>query len=270
VKRSLLAVILGVLGLAPGVFADIPDYMLNVNGTTYCPPLPQPGSPGLCGSFGGLGAVPGLSSTLDTSYPGGTGLGTVSLTYNPGPGSYYVNLWLFENLFPPTAQNEYGAAFGSLPGNESWQIDVPDSTYVGELTTPGAGTIVANTAANALANTNYVPGQSPDDNFQCSADPTCNDYTSMALGLSFTLGAGEQELLNFTVSKTAPASGFYLEQVAPVDSANSAEIDYFYSATAITIPAGPPPTVPEPGSWVLLGTVAAFLALAARRRRAAA
>jgi len=285
-KRAVLSIILGSLALAPMAFGDIADYMLNVNGTTYCPAKPEPGSPGLCSNFGGLAAVPGLVSSLDTTFPEsgtGTGLGTVNIAYNPGPGAYYVNLWLFENLVPAVALDEYGAAFNSPATGESWQIDVPDSTYSGELGTAGAGTIVGNTAANTLANANFVPGtDSNADTTSCGfftvgppADPNCNDYTSMALGFGFTLTSGEQELLSFKVSTTPPASGFYLEQVAPVDPSNDTEVDYFFSGTATAgaigppPPPPPPPTVPEPSSWILLGSVAVVLGVAFRRRRAA-
>ena len=247
------------------MFADLPDYMMNVNGTSYCPSAAAADSPGLCNNYSTLAAVPGATSTLDQSFPGGTGLGTVTLTYNPGPGSYFVNLWLFENLFPPSAQNEYGATGGGgLAAGESWQIDVPDHTYGGELGTAGAGSIVANTKANTLADTNFVPGKTDDFSFNCTG-PTCNDYTSMALGLSFALAAGDEEVLTFTVSKTKPASGFYLEQVAPVDQANPTEIDYFYSATATTEKIS---GVPEPKSWIFLGA-ACIIMLAFRRRMAA-
>ncbi|MBZ5633350.1 MAG: PEP-CTERM sorting domain-containing protein [Acidobacteriia bacterium] len=268
--KRLLILFVGLVafGLVPAMFADLADYSLNVNGTTYCPTTA--GSPALCSSFGGLAAVPSLSSSLDTTFPGGTGLGTVTLTYNPGPGSFFTSLWLFENLFPATAQNEFGVAVGSPQAGESWQIDVPDATYVGELGVAGAGTIVANNAANTLSNTNFVPGGTDNFDAQCGllvTDATCNDYTSMALGFNFVLGAGEKEIVTFRVSTTAPASGFYLRQVAPVDAANDAEIDYFYSATAVTVPIETN-GVPEPSTWVLVVTMG-ILMLLFRRRLAA-
>lgn len=263
-KRLLfLFTALVVFGLVPAMFADIVDYSMNVNGTTYCP-----GTGESCTTtVAGLGAVPGVSSSLDTSLLG-TGLGTVSLTFNPGAGTYNVSLWLFEQLFPATATNEFGIVPAIAPAaGETWQIDVPDSSYIGELGTAGAGTIVANNAASTLDNTNYIPGGVDNADTLCglaTPDANCNDYTSMALGFNFTLAAGEQEFLTFKVSTTAPASGFYLEQVAPVDSANSQEINYFYSATAETQPIGTSP-VPEPSSWVFVVTVGMLMLLFRRR-----
>jgi hypothetical protein len=96
-----------------------------------------------------------------------------------------VNFWLFEELNPAVAFDEYGIVgnAGSLPSGDSYQIDVPDHTYGGELGTAGAGTIVAKTAANTLADTNFVPGTMPNDSFQCPiGTAACNDYNSMALG----------------------------------------------------------------------------------------
>lgn len=278
VKRFVLGLAVAAFAASPAAFADVADYMLNINGTTYCPA--QTGAS--CGNTG-LSGIPGLVNGLDTTWPGGTGLGSLTLTYNPGPGTFNVNLWLFEQLFGATAQNEFGAASGTPGSGETWQIDVPDYNYMGELGS-GPGTIVANTAASTLNNTNSVPGNT--SNFDASscgfvdptsgvptgaaANPNCNDYTSMALGFKFSLGSGEQEVINFDVSTTAPTSGFYLKQVAPVDPANSAEIDYYFSASATTQPVGTPPSVPEPSSWILMGTVAGLLVFVARKRRLAA
>ena len=157
-----------------------------------------------------------------------------------------------------SSYNEYGTTGGTLAADQaglSWQIDVPDYNYVGGLTTPGAGTIVGNTATDSLSNTNFVPGQTDDYLSPCSGDPTCNDYVSTALGFDFTLGANQEEVLSFTVSTTAPTSGFYLEQIHPADGSNNTETDLFYTATATTEPIGVSGT-PEPNSAIPLVLVA--------------
>jgi hypothetical protein len=247
------------------MFADVTDYVYNVNGTSYCPAM----STVACSNFGGLAAVPGLSSSLDLS-SGGTGLGTLTLTYNPGPGSYHVDFWLFEQLQQP-GWNEWGDLAGSPVAGQSWQIDVPDYDYNG--TDPnfgglpaGAGTIIGNTLADTLANTNYVTGVTDTYNLTCTGLSTCNDYTSMAMGFNFTLASGQQQVITFNVSTTKPAGGFYLEQIHSVDGANSTETDYFLTGTSTTRSGGPPP-VPEPGSAVLVGLAAALMFLPAARRR---
>jgi hypothetical protein len=266
VKRLFLFIALAGFAAAPAAFADIPDYMLNVNGTTYCPALPQPGSPGLCDSFGGFAAA-GATGTLDTAFPGGTGLGTETLVFNPGaPGTYYVNLWVFEAVNVANPFDQYGSTSGSPTAGETWQIDVPDTTYAGELGTAGAGTIVGNTATNALSDTNLVPGQtSNSDLTSCGfftggpAVANCNDAASMALGFAFTLAAGEEEVVTFTVQQTAPG-GFYLATTDPT----SGTTDYFFGS-AISRTIGNQP-VPEAGSWILLSAIAGILGLVSRRR----
>jgi hypothetical protein len=271
VKRlSLLSLILLVFGMAPAMFADVVDYMLNVNGTTYCPSY----TAATCDNYTGFGGA-GASSTIDDSY-GGTGLGSVSMNFT-SPGTYDVGLWLFEELFPATGQNEYGASSGSPAAGQTWQIDTPDYDYVsgfdpnfGGLAV-GAGSIVANTAANTLDNTNYVPGTDSQYNFDCSGMTTCNDYTSMALAFHFSVGAGEQAHVSFLMSTTKPSSGFYLMQVAPVDDANSEEIDYYFNGAVSISPVGEGGggEVPEPKSFGLM-LAAGLLVLLARRRRVVA
>jgi hypothetical protein len=239
--------------MAPAMFADVTDYVFNLNGTSYCSPSSTVAT---CSSYGGLAAVPGLSSSLDTS-SGGTGLGNLTLTYNPGPGSYYADFWLFEQLQQP-GFNEYGNTGGVAGSNQSWQIDVPDYDYGGELGTTNAGTIVANTLANTLADVNYVPGNNDNYLLECPfGQSTCNDYTSVAMGFGFTLTSGEEEVLSFNVSTTAPTSGFYLEQVHPVDGANTTETDYYFTGTASAQPIGT--TVPEPGTGILVGALVALV-----------
>ena len=264
-KRVVLSAILGVLGMAPAMFADVPDYMLNVNGITYCPS----GTGATCSNNGGLAAAP-VSSTVDETY-GGTGPGTVNMTYSPGVGSYNIGLWVFEMLYPASGQNEYGATGGGSPSaGEKWQIDTPDYDIAYDPNTglpTGAGSIIANTSAFTLANTNYIPGTLSQYSYNCGPSVNCNDYTSMSLSYNFTLGTNQDEVLSFSVSTTAPASGFYLMQVAPVDSANTSEIDYYYSATAATqnLSSG----TPEPSFGIPMLALAGILCLAIRRRSAA-
>jgi len=246
--------------MAPAMFADVTDYVLQVGTTSYCPALSV-----LAGcNVGGLAAA-GASSSLDLNQPSGTGLGTVTLTYNPGPGTYNVDFWLYEALSQPFF-NEYGSTGGSPVAGQSWQIDVPDYEYGGELGTAGAGTIIANTQANTLANTNYVPGKTDNYLLNCPYGlSTCNDVTSMAMGFGFTLAAGQEEVVSFTVSTTQP-SGFYLEQIHPVDAGGNPEVDYFFTGSATTQPITT--VIPEPGSWILLATTLALLLFSLRRRSA--
>jgi hypothetical protein len=67
--------------------------------------------------------------------------------------------------------------------------------------------------------------------------------------------------IDFVLSSSAPANGFYLTHF----DANSDPEIYFSSTATI----GPSFVIPEPGSIVLLATAAALTILALHRRRTA-
>lgn len=269
-RLTLCVGVLTVLGMAPAMFADIQDYMLNINGSTYCPALAVG-----CTSSGGLAAAPGTVSTLNTS----SGLGSVTVTFTGAPGTYNVNFWLFEELIPTTGLNEYGKVNGAPAAGQTYQIDVPDYDLGGDPNLSAQGTIIANTAASTLANQNNVPGKiqlngttgdcegGPGPN---GTSPNCNDFTSLAMGFSFTLTGGDEEVVTFSATSTAPA-GFSLQQVHPAGDPDlggaNAEMDYFLSGSAVNLPITVGP-VPEPGSIVLLATLAGVVLWAFRRRAA--
>jgi hypothetical protein len=278
-KRLILCAILGLLGTAPAIFADVVDYLLNANGTLYCDqgsfvPVACTGSNGPSTSSGLTAA--GATGTLGTNLLG-TGEGTVSLSFTPG--SYNVGLWLFENLIPQSSFDEYGAMGGTIAPGERWQIDVPDYAVLGDPNTSATGTIIANTIANTLSNKNDVPGGVDSVTGSCGSpnftpSPNCNDSTSFALSQSFTVNSGDVGTLTFDVSPTKPTTGFYLEQIDPaVDTGGPPVTEYFtesFSQTAVcTVNCGVSP-VPEPSSWISLLAFAGVLVLAVRRRSAAA
>ncbi|HEV2423869.1 MAG TPA: hypothetical protein VGZ29_03470 [Terriglobia bacterium] len=201
------------------------ESLFNVNGTQYY------------NTF----SVPGLNSS---GFDPSTGLGKLVLTFNPGPGTYYVDAYFDLELGVPFF-NEYGSLSGSPAAGQSWQID--DPIY---------GTIYGNTQGNTLDSTNHIPGTV--DNFLgvCSGSD-CNGDVSWAMGFAFTLGAQQEEVITLDVLQTAPNGGFYLQQVHPVDPNNASEVDAYFSGTAVTQPVNS--GVPEPGTWGLLATGALLL-----------
>ncbi|HXJ96097.1 MAG TPA: hypothetical protein VMT20_24930 [Terriglobia bacterium] len=216
-------------------FADISlqESNININGTQYYDTF----------------SVPGLNTG---GFNQTTGLGSLTLTFNPGPGTYYVTSYFDLELGVPYF-NEYGSVTGSPAAGQSWQID--DPIY---------GTIFANAQGNTLDNTNHIPGTV--DNFLggCSSvyAPSCansNDDVSWAMGFAFTLGANEEEVITLLLSQNAPSNGFYLGQVHPVDPNNAAAVNAYFSSNAVTQPIGT--QTPEPGTWMLLITGLCLLVL---------
>jgi hypothetical protein len=180
------------------------------------------------------GSLPG--NWNDAGFDVTTGLGTLSATIS-GAGLHSVRLFLdieideVDNGF----SNEFGDAMGVLATGQSWEIDEPGYDF---------GNIFNNFTAGTLDNTNAVPASAPDD-------------VSFALGWALTLDAGTIGIVTFTVSATAPTSGFYLVHTDP-DSDTSI---YFASNLAIR-----DEQIPEPATLLLLGTGLLMLGARARRR----
>jgi hypothetical protein len=73
------------------------------------------------------------------------------------------------------------------------------------------------------------------------------------------VASGDEEIITLTVSQTAPASGFYIDQTNPSeDNPNSSVVgNVYYSLSAQQVPVnngggGGTTGVPEPGTWVLM------------------
>jgi hypothetical protein len=188
----------------------------------------------------------------------GSGLGTLKLVFNPGAaGSYFFDVFLDHQLSIPFF-NEYGVANGTPVAGQSWEIgdSFASSIYNDVL------------AGGTLPDTNNLPGTSSNyvqnpPSAVCQG-ATCNGDLAMAMGFSFTLTSGQEEAITLTTSHS-PLGGFSLEGIHPVDPANSSETLVFFTGTATTQPVGHP-TIPEPGSLLLLGTVSTIIIGGLRRR----
>jgi hypothetical protein len=221
--------------LVPRVaLADISlqESLLVVNGTQYYDTF----------------SVPGLNTA---SFNQTTGLGSITLTFNPGPGSYSFDSYFDIEAGVPFF-NEYGTVNGSPVAGQTWQID-----------DPLAGTIFPNAQGDTLDNTNHIPGKV--DNFlgDCSG-ANCNGDVSMAMGFDFTITSGNEEVITLNLSQTAP-TGFYLVQTHPQDPNNASPVNIYFSGTATQKPITS--GVPEPGTWILLGTGLGLLLLTTLRLR---
>ena len=227
--RTALAVVALVAGLwwispapAAAVTVSLFDWAFNIDGTLTASPGPVP---------------PGVNAA---GFDFTTGLGTLGITV-AGAGVHRAGTFLDHdidvdlNLF----FNEFGAVSGTPGAGLSWEIDEPGFLF---------GDIFMNFSAGALDNTNGVPVGSPDD-------------VSMALLWDFILAAGGSATVTFSVSGTAPASGFYLSQTDP-DSAAT-----IYMTTGLSITAQSPPGVSAASSLVLLAAGLTGVAGAALRFR---
>lgn len=182
--------------------------------------------------------VDGVVTTITGDPPLGTsGLGTISFIVT-GAGLHNVDLFVDHELSEPqnTFSNEIGNVFGVPAAGQSWEIDEPGFSF---------GNIYSNFTASSLDNSNPAASW-PDD-------------VSMALGWDFLLAAGETATVSFTLSETAPTSGFYLAHSDPA----SRETVYFSSALRVD---GGGTRVPDGGSAIaLLGASVALMAALRRK-----
>lgn len=205
------------------------DWCVNLNGNI-----------GVCNggaSPGGTGSVNvgGFDTTLE---PNLNSLGSITVTI-VGTGAQYASVWMDYDVDNPTfgAFGDLGNV-GSISATQSW-----------ELADPNISNIFSDFSGSALTNTNTVDSATTCGN---GGPPWCD--VSWALAESLTIGAGfSGATVTFTVSTSAPTSGFYLQQTNQV-TGNSIYLSDTVSLTPLT---GPPPAVPEPASVVLMATMIA-------------
>ena len=170
--------------------------------------------------------VPGLGG-WSSWYPGA--LGTLTLTFAPGAGTYTV-LGFFDLEIDETVNgfsNEFADVFGVAPAGLTWEIDEPG------LAQPPLqpGDIYTNFTAGALDGTNAVPQATPND-------------VSIGIGWTFTLAADEFAVFTFTTTDQVPPGAFAIGQFDPDSPAS------VYLTSSMTIRQT---SVPEPAALWLFG-----------------
>jgi len=219
--------------------ATLQDWCGNINGvnvvTNFC-------------NTGGAVTLPAdvNASAFDFTLGGNTlpeatnNLGPIAITLTPGSNQYvlmYMDYDLNFNGIGGGSYNDSASTNGALPGNASYELDDPNTSN-----------IFNDFSSDALTDANNVgtyvsPG-------------VCCDV-SWALGLNnLNVAAGTNDIVTFTVSSTAPTSGFYLQQTNGLDQQS-----IYMQALVSVVQTGGGGSVPEPGSWVLIagGLAGAFL-----------
>jgi hypothetical protein len=242
-----LSLLVVALVLQPGARAGttdvLEDWIFNVNGT----------------STEGATSISGLNTG---AFNFTTGEGTLTFSYSPGvAGSYFFDAW-FDNELNAPFFNEYAATSGTPVAGQSWEIGDAQLyyNYSGPLPAPANTDVGDDTIGNTLSNTNGLPGNATNYNDNCLGS-NCNGDVSMAMGFAFTLTAGETETVTLNLSETAPTSGFYLQQIHPVDGNTPSQLNLYFSGSAVSSTGPPPPPTPEPGTWLLVSSVVGGFAL---------
>ena len=175
----ILAVIALVLPARAGYAVTLFDWSLNLNDMLISAPDFYSGPD--------AGQLP--SFVDDSVFDWGTGLGAITIAYNPGAaGDYFIGSFFDHEIDNAvnTYFNEYGSVAGTPAAGQSWEIDEPGWGY---------GDILTNFQASSLDNSNAIDGSFVDD-------------TSMAMGWNFSLGAGETALIHVYLSDQLPEDIF--------------------------------------------------------------
>jgi len=240
---------------------SLQSILINANGTKYLDETLVPGV-----NLGGWNST----STCGPAGNAYCGTGTLTFTFNPGPGSYFFDVFFDHSLNLPFF-NEFGTVLGAPAAGQSYEIgDSFASNIYNDVL-----------AGGALVPSNTLPGQASNFSPPC-VGANCNGDFAAAMGFAFTLAAGEQEVITFSVSHTDPGSGLRLKDTHPVDGCNAAganctnptALALYISGSATTCATTDPncgggggnPDVPEPFSVLLLGTMVAVLMVAFRGR----
>jgi len=219
--------LLALLALSQAAMASslpsLADWCVNVNGDVAT----------ACNGAGGGGAnsQAGINmANFDTTLePGTNTLGYIAITLNPGVtgyASFYADYDLDYSTYG--SFDDSAKTVNTLP--TGWGFEAGD---------PNSSNIFSDFSSNALTNTNSVGSPSGPPN-EC-----CDVSFALSVG-GLNVGASADDL-TFTVSKSAPPSGFYIQQTN-TDLGDS----IYLSANLTPVNSGPPTLTPEPSTLILV------------------
>ncbi|MBI5657521.1 MAG: PEP-CTERM sorting domain-containing protein [Geobacter sp.] len=185
--------------------------------------------------------VDGSSTLVDLNDGSFTGLGTITRNYT-APGTYSVLSFIDNEI------NLYGTGFdpefGGIVGTPGYQYQIADPY-----------SLISSFMLGSLDGS-------------INADPA---DTAVAMGWTFSLLAGQSATVNFIVADAAPSTDYLTHTDAwytdPDLMTYEMLNDSIYYWTTLDIETSGPAPIPEPSTFVLLGSALVGLGLYARRRR---
>jgi hypothetical protein len=205
---------------------SLADWCVNVNGDTATACNGGGGGGVSSNPDGGTVSLTNFDQTLEGA---SNTLGSVTVAMNAGAGQYvsfYADYDVDYDTYGSFA--DYATIVGSLPSGVSYSVNDPN-IYTG-LTSPSGYTLFDEFANNDLDDTNYVGTPALPDNECCD----------VAFALSLAVNAAET--VTFSVTTTAPDSGFYIQQT------NQYTSESIFLAVSTSSNNSPGPVVPEPST----------------------
>ncbi len=230
ISLTLCAATFVALSLPASADVGLADWCVDVNGDTTT----------ACNGAGSGSASIDLSKFDTTLEPGSNTLGSITVTLGAGVEGAAVYMDYDVDYSTLGFDQDSGAAVGTPSATQSWDLDTPPNPF-NELTSPGENTPLSDT------NTVGTYGSS------LNGAPCCDvSWALQELGyVDPTLFSGI--VITFTVSTTAPTSGFYLSQTNGV-TGDTIYLSDSYTLTPLGRSGSP---TPEPMSIVLFGTLVA-------------
>jgi hypothetical protein len=266
---TILAMMLLALSIPASADVALADWCVNLNGDlSVCNGGPASGFPPLSGvptpqvvssvNLGGFDTT--LESVGPNSLPG-------SITVTIGTGLQYAAVWMdydVDYFFPLGSFEDAGSTSGTPASTQSWELNDPN-LYLAS-SNPTGFVLFDDFGNGSLPSTNSV------DAATCAANSpaACDVAWALAESLNVDSSLYSGGTVTFTVSTRAPASGFYLQQTNQGNGVGGGGDIIYLSDTVNLTPVSSGPTVPEPSSVVLFGTLLAGVLFLRKRSSAKA